>query len=348
MRNPRVWVGTAVSAAFLVLLFWRAGLFDAEQRLEVWGAFAAMQLQWLLLAVPVFATSVWVRAQRWRMIIAPHTALARSDATALVVIGYAANNLLPVRAGELVRAVLVRRQFGGSGATTFGTIVVERVFDGLALTLMLVAALSVGAATGVMAGNAALTALAVLMGVIFGGVSLFVLGFALRPVLVRGLLWRILDVLPEAVGERLRALLDRFLTGLTLVRGAGTWALVALASAAGWLLEAASYWLVGIAFGLALPVEAYLAICAAANLAIAAPSTAGGIGPYEFFAREAAVSFGATAGAATAYALALHAFVLLPITLAGLALLWRRGLRLTTLTHPQPEMDAPAHSMSRG
>ena len=64
----------------------------------------------------------------------------------------------------------------------------------------------------------------------------------------------------------------------------------------------------------------------AANLAIAAPSTAGGIGPFEYFAREVAVVYGATVTAATAYALVLHAVLLGPVVLLALILVWRRHL----------------------
>ena len=72
-------------------------------------------------------------------------------------------------------------------------------------------------------------------------------------------------------------------------------------------------------------------------------STAGGIGPFEFFAREVLVVFGATSAVATAYALALHALILIPVVIAGLLLLWRNHLGVGVLTHSDrmsAEMDS--------
>jgi uncharacterized membrane protein YbhN (UPF0104 family) len=119
-----------------------------------------------------------------------------------------------------------------------------------------------------------------------------------------------------------------------------------------WLLEAATYWLVGEAFGLALNPWLYIGVAGAANLAISAPSAAGGIGPFEFFAREILVVFGAGVAAATAYALVLHALLIVPTTFAGLALLWREQIGLSTLrrqaaaeaTAEAPDPEAPAAS----
>ena len=109
-----------------------------------------------------------------------------------------------------------------------------------------------------------------------------------------------------------------------------------------WGLEAATYWLVGEGFGLGLAPAPYLGLCAAANLAIAAPSTSGGIGPFEFFARQVAVGFGAARGAATAYALVVHAVVLIPVVILGAVLLWRQHLGLGSLVRARERLEATA------
>jgi uncharacterized membrane protein YbhN (UPF0104 family) len=125
--------------------------------------------------------------------------------------------------------------------------------------------------------------------------------------------------------------IEGFVGGLTAL-GGRSWAAVTAVTIASWGLEATTYWLVGRAFGLGLDAPLYLGVTGAANLAIAAPSTAAGVGPFEFFVREAATVFGAATATATAYALALHALLVVPLTLVGLLLLWRRGLGLRTLT----------------
>ena len=105
------------------------------------------------------------------------------------------------------------------------------------------------------------------------------------------------------------------------------WLLAAAAwtSAIAWGLEAFMYFLVGEAFGLDQPFPVYLLVAAAANVVITAPSTSGGIGPFEWAAKEVLLIYLVAQNAeetAIAYAASLHGLVLIPITLVGLALLW--------------------------
>ncbi len=323
MRQLRIWLGSAISLAFLVLLLWRV------DRVELWAALRQVTAWWLLPALGAFALSIAVRVVRWRIILDRVQPVPTSDAAELLLIGAAANNILPARTGEIVRAVLLQRRHGGSMVTALGTIVVERIFDGLILALMLAATLAV------LGSNTVLRNVALVAGAAFTAIALVLVALALLPVLTRRLIDAVLTVPPAAIGGPLRALANRFLDGLTSLGGPRTWALVATASAATWMLEGASYWLVGIGFGLPLSPIVYLAVCGAANLTVAVPSTSGAIGPYEFLAREVVVYFGASAAAGTAYAIGVHAFVLLPVTLVGLLLLWRRDLGLGDLARAE-------------
>lgn len=320
MRQWRLVLGTAISVACLVLLLARVDL------AAVGASVRAANASWLLVATPLFAASIWARAMRWRAIVAPIARLSRGDAAALVVIGYAANNLLPARTGEVVRAVLLQRGHGASAMAGLGTIVVERVFDGLVLALMLAGTLAVAGGTGL------LRTLAAVAGAGFAGIALMLLLLAIAPRFAWAIIEASLRLLPRSLAARVRALVERFLDGLATLRDPRTSIFVIGASVLGWLLEAGACWAIGEAFALPLAPLLYLGICGAANLAIAAPSTSGGIGPYELLASAAAVAFGASTAAATAFAIALHAFVLVPVTIVGVLLLWQRHLGLGTLT----------------
>jgi len=214
--------------------------------------------------------------------------------------------------------------------------VVERILDGLVLAAFLAGTVALAG------GNGLLRALALLALLAFAAVAtLLVLlgrtsGHRAR---------RLLPLVPSRFRARIEETLARFAAGLTTLRGARVWTALIALSLATWGLEAATYWLVGAAFGLPLAAPLYLGLCGAANLAIAAPSTAGGIGPFEYFAREAAVFYGAAVASATAYALVVHALILVPVVLLALALLWRRHLAPSTLlrTVEAPALaDAPA------
>ena len=317
----RALLGLLVSALFLVLLLRQVDLG------EVWDALRGVEWPWLLLATVPFALGLSVRALRWRLVLRSSVELTQGEAMSLVVIGYAANNLLPVRAGEVVRAVLVEQRHGGSRMQVLGTIVVERIFDGLVLALFLAVMLATAG------GNDVLQLLALVMGLGFVVATAVLAWIAAVPRTANRWLVRLLVVVPARVRPEARRWLGSFIAGLGQLRGLRGWTAVLLATVGSWGLEAVAYWLIGEGFGLGLDPWLYLGVAGAANLAIAAPSTAGGIGPFEFFAREVLVVFGATSALATAYALALHALILLPVVIAGLVLLWKNHLGVGVLTH---------------
>jgi uncharacterized membrane protein YbhN (UPF0104 family) len=115
---------------------------------------------------------------------------------------------------------------------------------------------------------------------------------------------------------------------------------VVLTSAVAWALEATMYFMVGVSFSLGEAFPIYLMVAAAANLAISVPSTSGGIGPFEALAKETLVFVGVGTSAAAAYAVALHALLLLPVVAAGVVFLWAINLSLgEALRHPtQPAL----------
>jgi uncharacterized protein (TIRG00374 family) len=318
VRNPRVWIGIAVSALFLALLLRQV------DRAELIAALREVRLSWLALAVVVELAALWVRGLRWREVLTPTVRISSTDAAALLLIGYAANNLLPMRAGEMVRAQLLHERHRASRLAALGTIVVERVFDGLTLALLLAATIALGG------GDDTLRALAALMMAAFSGALLVLALLSWQPRFADWLI-SLLRVAPPAIRPRARALLGNFLGGLGALRGMRAWSTVAVLSAVTWALEAIAYWFVGEAFAFGISPWAYFGVCAAANLAIAVPSTAGGVGPFEFFARQVLIAFGVSSAAGTAYALVLHALVLVPVVLIGLALLWRHHLGIRSV-----------------
>ena len=318
----RAAVGLIGSAFFIALLLRQVDLG------EVGDAFRGATWGWVLFAMVPFAAGLWVRALRWRLILRPTVDIDAVEATSLVVIGYAANNLLPIRAGEVVRAVLVERSTGAARMLVLGTIVVERIFDGLVLALFLAVALATAGS------NDTLRVLALLAAVGFTVMMVFLAWLAARPDHASGQLVRLLRFVPARFRARAREWLGSFLGGLGQLRGIRAWTLVLGSTALSWGLEATSYWLIGEGFGLGLDPWLYLGVAGAANLAIAAPSTAGGIGPFEFFAREVLVVFGLGSAVGTAYAIAVHALILVPVVLAGLVLLWLRHLGPAVLANP--------------
>ncbi len=323
------------TALFLGLFFWRTDLGDMAD------ALADANYWWFAPAVALWFVSAWFRSVRWRYLLRPIADLPARTLYPVVIIGYMANNLLPARTGELVRAYVMGERHRVSLMGTLGTIAVERLFDGLVLLAFLVL---VGAFVGL---SRELTVLAIAMSVIFAAVFavfLYVASSAERAQRVIGALVRLL---PARARERARGWAGGFVAGLEALRSPAALTAVVLTSTVAWALEGTMYFMVGVAFNLGEAFPIYLMVAAAANLAITLPSTSGGIGPFEALAKETLVFVGVGTSAAAAYAVALHALLLLPVVAVGLIFLWMINLSLGEALR-RPARPALAASVSQG
>ena len=117
-RSWRVWVGVGISAAFLLYAFHGQNLDD------VWAALKRVDLRWLPPALALYFAGVWVRALRWSVLLRPVVRARAGAIFPVVVVGYTANNVLPLRTGELVRAYLLGRRYGVRKTAALATIAV--------------------------------------------------------------------------------------------------------------------------------------------------------------------------------------------------------------------------------
>ncbi len=193
----------------------------------------------------------------------------------IVIIGFMANNLIPARAGELVRAYIVGEREKVSKMAALGTIAVDRVFDGITLLPFL---LIVGAFAGT---NDELRFIAISMTVLFGAGLLVMIALALSEGFSRWVVRLALRLTPSRLKAQVEGLVESFLTGLHSFRSPGDMLAASVTSVVSWLLEATMYYMVGLAFNLDVGFHVYLLVTAGANLAIAVIATQGGVGPFE-------------------------------------------------------------------
>ena len=316
LRSRQLWLGILGTVLFLGLFFWRTNLGDIAD------ALADANYWWFAPAVALWFVSAWFRSLRWRYLLRPIADLPSRTLYPVVIIGYMANNLLPARTGELVRAYIMGERHRVSMMATLGTISVERLFDGLVLLAFLV---FVGAFVGL---NEELTILAIVMSVIFVLLLAAFLFVASSTERAQRVIEALVRFAPVRVRDRARGWASAFVAGLEALRSPTALAAVVLTSTVAWALEATMYFLVGVSFSLGEAFPIYLMVAAAANLAITVPSTSGGIGPFEALAKETLVFVGVGASAAAAYAVALHALLLLPVVAVGLVFLWAINLSL--------------------
>src|SRR3990170_5712826 len=129
LKRWQFWIGLAVSAIFLWLAL--RGL-----RLEdLWESLRGARYAWLVPGIAAYFVAVWARAWRWHYLLRPLKRIPLRTAFPVVAIGYMGNNIYPARAGEVLRAYILRRKEGIPFTASFATILVERVFDGVVMLL---------------------------------------------------------------------------------------------------------------------------------------------------------------------------------------------------------------------
>src|SRR5688500_13213781 len=127
LRPALVVAGFGVSAVFTYLAVRNVDLDD------FWTALGQSNAWWLLPALAVLALAVLVRALRWRLVFPPRTRPPLPATTRALLVGYLFNNILPLRAGEDLRVVVLHEKAGTSRAEAHATAVSESVYDVLPL-----------------------------------------------------------------------------------------------------------------------------------------------------------------------------------------------------------------------
>jgi glycosyltransferase 2 family protein len=314
-------LGIGISLALLYYAFRDVDLGEVAAR-------AAEADPWLLLLAALAATAVFpLRALRWRPLLRPvHPGSRFQPRFAATCIGFMANNLLPARVGEFARAYALSRLEPVRASASFGSLVVERIFDGITVVTLLLVALAWPTFPDVSGHDfsGAATGLALFIALLFTGLLLMVHWPERSVTLFQRTIGR---VLPEGVRRPFADALVAFLEGVAAIRD---WRLVL--SVLGWSfvvwgVNAISFWIGFKAFGLEVPFLGAVFLQSLIALAVALPSAPGFFGLFEAGARIGLVEvWGVASSPALAFALGFHLAGFIPVTALGLFYVWRLGL----------------------
>lgn len=331
LRLAGIALGVAVAGGFIVLLIWRTELSEIRRSL------AGMSLPILVGAVAVYFVNVWLQALRWHLLIGHMGSPGSGSLFPPLVIGIMGSNLLPLRMGTVLRAEYLWSRFRLQTPAVLSAIVVEGWLDGLVLAVLFLPVLAIVAPQE-----------AVVKGILFAGGIAAASLLLVRLALSKGWGRRLPSLpLPKRLEPLLTSLLQSFIKGLASLRSARTLSAATAVSVVAWLVKAAVFYLVGLAFSLDMDWSDYLVVTAALSGAGALQVSQGNMGPYEFVVAEVMVGLGAARGDAAAYAIVSHAVLFVPVTVLGLAFfIWHRlslptsgagAGRATTLVGAQAE-----------
>jgi uncharacterized protein (TIRG00374 family) len=313
--------GFAVSALFLAVAVRRLNWEEVSKALR-----GATLLPWLPAAIACYLVGQVVRGVRCRLLLKRDAHLSLTTATNVVVVGYAVNNILPARAGELARSAMVSERTGLPYAQSLTLILVERILDGLAILLLFfVGAELTSFRAGWLRGALWVSLLA------FGAAAVIVAAAVAWPSVPMTVTSRLTARLSPRLHQLAVRLMASFTAGVTAVGDVRNALRLFGLSLLVWTLEAGMFLLLLPALG--LPFEPAWAVIgmAVTNLGLMVPSSPGFIGPFHWFCMQTLVALGAAAPTAFAYAVLVHAAFYVPVTLWGVLALLRYGVELAQL-----------------
>lgn len=326
-RGGRRWLQLALGIAISVVMMWWA--FRGEDLTQVWQHVRTMRPMPMAAAVLLATLPFLLRIPRWQHL------LYRDDGSRIgaqpmwhaVAIGFAANNTLPFRVGEVLRMGAISKLAHVSFASALSSLVVERVLDALTVVFLLsIALLIVDLPAGVEVVGIPIQEAATRMGILGAVALLLTIIVALTPQFSL----RIVTAITPAGRLRDMALgiTNRLLDGIAALRDPRRavpvigWSLVI------WLVNASAFWVGFRAFGIEAPFAAALILQGVLVFVIAPPQAPGFVGVFEAAIKGTLVLFAVNETVALAYAVTYHVTTFVPITLLGAWSLVSTGLSL--------------------
>jgi len=333
--RPPTWRLVLAGLISLALLAWAVQGVHLDQFItNVKGARVLPLIGAVVLATLTFPA----RLLRWRLLLrqadgGPYPYLPLWHA---VAIGFAANNLLPFRAGELLRTYAASRLASARLTSALSSIAVERVFDSIAVVLLLTVALFLpGMPADVTISGVSITHAAMVAGVV-SALALVAAGLVVAfPLAAERLVHRV--VRAKRVADRINSVIEGLRQGMSALRSPARLLGVAAWSLGIWLLNGLAFYVGFATFDLPVNFAGALLLQGVLVFGIAVPLAPGFVGAFEAVIRAVLSIYGIPPDQSLSFALTYHATTFIPITVLGL---W--SFAVTGMSLGQLRQDPPA------
>lgn len=328
-KQWKTWIGVTISVVAIVYVV-RGVHWD-----EVGWSLRRADLGLLALIFVINPTiNVVMRAIRWKILLKPYGSVPLAGCTSATAIGLMANNVLPVRIGEFVRAYALSRREEVPTGTAFGGLFVERMLDGFALlTILFFLTLSFPFPDWV-------DTVVRITVYVFVGFLAFQAVLAFHPqAFIRASRWLTRNLLGGRFEESIERALVTFADGFQLLRRPDLVVLSFVLAFVQWVLISSVYVFGLQAFELGGVgwIGAFFTSCVA-TLGVAAPSAPGFVGTYEALIVKSLEVFGVDRTTAFSFSAGFHAVTWLGVTLLGFFFFFREGLSWREIEHSEEEM----------
>jgi hypothetical protein len=328
VKKGHVWIGIGISLALVVYLFSRV---DYRQ---LWLSMATADVTLLLVAGTLLAGTLVMRAWRWQYLLKPLKRVEFSNSMSATCIGLMANMILPIRLGEIVRAMVLGYREGIDKSASLATVVVDRLLDGFTILFILVVLLLVVPLPLDQGWQRKLR----WGGLLFFSVYLgaFALLFYLHRSPSRMLhgVRRLGSGLPAPWVDSLCRFLGSFSVGLQSLNRTENLGQIVVTSLILWGLVGVYNFLVVRAFALYLPVTVGFLLLVAQAAAVMIPSSPGFVGTHHAATFACLSLWGVSSETALGVALVMHAIGYFLTIAIGAIYLWVVGISLRDISHP--------------
>ena len=319
-------MGIAVSVFFMALLFRKI---DFKQ---LGVALYSVDYRFILLAVACTFISYFLRAVRWHYLLISEKRIPLSSLYPATIIGYMANNLLPARLGEFVRAYVLAQREQLETPTVFASLVIDRLFDGFTVLLMLLLTLfTLDLPKGMANAETALKLGGLVTFLLYCCVLLFLFLLKWQTMRTLTVVGRVLKPFPQSVSDRLIPLLGSFIAGIRMSAKGGHVAAILVSSLVIWAFAVLPVDLILQGFGIHLPITASMFILVLLVFAVMVPASPGFIGTYHYACSQGLQVFGIAESMSISIALIIHGTSFFPVIVAGFYHLWSGKISLRSI-----------------
>ena len=337
MKRWQFWFGFLISAIFLYLILRKIDF------TQLWQVLKAANYWWLLPGVAVYFVALWVRSWRWHYLLRPLKAIPTRTMFPIVTMGYAFNNIFPARAGEILRAVVLKHEEGVPISASLATIIIERVFDGIVMLAFIFVNLSeltrlTSVSINIGSFKFGIREVAIWGSIAFFGVLAVFLVAAMFPASTDRLVtWLVEHFIPIRIREKTLGISRRFMDGLESLRSPLDVLMVLITSVLIWLLETVKYWFVMHAFSFSVSFFALMLMNGVVNLATTIPSAPGYLGTFDLPGIAVLQAYNIPREVAASYTFVLHFALWFPVTALGLYYMVRAGINWKDVTKARNE-----------
>lgn len=318
----KVWIGVGISMLFLGLAIMKVEFY------EVKGAMANAKYIYLIPAIFLTILNLWIRSFRWRFFLEPIKKIGMSSLFSATAIGLMVNNLLPARIGEFARAYAIGEMENISKSSSFATIVVERIFDGITIMLFLSFVLILYTFSfPVWMSKLAYIACAIFL------VSLGILILVkVKTSWAMNLASFILRPFPKKLEQNLLKYLGLFIDGLIFLQNSKYIFASGVLSLFVWIPVALVIYFLLISFEIYLPIYVSFLLLIFLVFGAMIPSAPGYVGTVQFICVTGLSLFAVPKNQALGFSIVYHATQFLPMTIIGFYCLLRKQLSFSKIT----------------